>query len=85
MDYHTLLLTIGNKESLHLSSCNKMYHFRLAERLIWLVVVFGGFGTAVYLIRENFAEAKANPILTTIDTVDITNVPFPAVTVIPGK
>ena len=39
---------------------------------------------SVYMINKNFEDARANPIMTTIDTVDVTNVPFPAVTVLPG-
>ena len=35
--------------------------------------------------QYTFEDAASQPILTTIDTVDVTSIPFPAVTVIPGK
>ena len=44
-----------------------------------------GFSWAAYLINQNFEDSNANPIMTTIDTVDVTRVPFPAVTVVPGE
>ena len=59
--------------------------FRFIERLIWSVAVVTGFSWAAYLINQNFEDSNANPIMTTIDTVDVTRVPFPAVTVIPGE
>ena len=37
------------------------------------------------MINANFEDAASQPILTTIDTVDVTSIPFPAVTVIPGN
>ena len=44
-----------------------------------------GVSFAVYMINSSLEDAQANPIMTTIDTVDISNIPFPAVTVIPGE
>lgn len=49
-----------------------------------MIFLAGGFISAAYLINLNFEDAAANPIMTTIDTVDVTKVPFPAVTVLPG-
>ena len=49
-----------------------------------MVIVAFGFGTSIYFINQNIDDAHANPIMTTIDTVDVKNVPFPAVTVLPG-
>ena len=43
-----------------------------------------GIGSAVFLINQNFEDAASQPILTTIETVDVSEVPFPAVSVIPG-
>ena len=59
--------------------------FRFIERLIWTVAVVTGFSWAAYLINQNFEDTNANPMMTTIDTVDVTRVPFPAVTVVPGE
>ena len=49
-----------------------------------MVIVAFGFGTSIYFINQNIDDAHANPIMTTIDTVDVKKVPFPAVTVLPG-
>ena len=59
--------------------------YRWLERLVWLVLVSLHFGVTVYMVNLNLEDARANPVMTTIDTVDVTNVPFPAVTVLPGK
>ena len=59
--------------------------YRWLERLVWLVLVSFHFGVTVYMVNLNLEDARANPVMTTIDTVDVTNVPFPAVTVLPGK
>ena len=58
---------------------------RLIERVTWAIILCIGTSLAVYLINANFEEAASQPILTTIDNVDVTSIPFPAVTVIPGK
>ena len=58
--------------------------FRLIERVLWAIILFLGISSAVFLINANFEEAASQPILTTIDTVDVASIPFPAVTVIPG-
>ena len=52
---------------------------------MWLVLVSLHFGVTVYMVNLNLEDARANPVMTTIDTVDVTNVPFPAVTVLPGE
>ena len=59
--------------------------YRWLERLVWLVLVSLHFGVTVYMVNLNLEDARANPVMTTIDTVDVTNVPFPAVTVLPGE
>ena len=50
-----------------------------------MILVSFGFGISIYFINQNIEDAQSNPIMTTIDTVDVTNVPFPAVTVLPGR
>ena len=52
---------------------------------MWLVLVSFHFGVTVYMVNLNLEDARANPVMTTIDTVDVTKVPFPAVTVLPGE
>ena len=58
---------------------------RLIERVLWAIILCLGISSAVFLINANFEDAASQPILTTIDTVDVASIPFPAVTVIPGK
>ena len=55
------------------------------ERVVWLVFVIVAFAISVLMIHKSFEDAAMNPVLTTIDTIDVTNVPFPAVTVLPGE
>ena len=57
---------------------------RLIERLLWTIILVFGIISAVYLINAHFEDVASQPILTTIETVDVTSIPFPAVTVIPG-
>ena len=52
---------------------------------MWLVLGSLHFSVTVYMVNLNLEDARANPVMTTIDTVDVTNVPFPAVTVLPGE
>ena len=59
--------------------------FRKVERFVWLAFVTGIFSIAGYMVVDYFEDAAANPIMTTIDTIDVTQVPFPAVTVLPAK
>ena len=58
---------------------------RTLERLFWTIFITGGFSVSIYMINQKFEDDANNPIMTTIDTVDVTNVPFPAVTVLPGE
>ena len=52
-----------------------------AERICWAVVLGLSFSAAVYTISHSFDEAAKEPILTTLHTAKIENVPFPAVTI----
>ena len=54
-------------------------------RLFWFLVVVTGFSGAVYLIRESFASWSESPIKTTIETLPISEIKFPKVTVCPPK
>ena len=51
------------------------------EKMIWILVLITSFSLAAYMIRSGLRDAEENPILTTMDTTDIENVPFPAITV----
>ena len=55
------------------------------EVVLWLAVIFGGIIATAYMVAESFNEAYENPILTTIDTTSVKDVPFPAISVDAGK
>ena len=65
---------------LHYLSSTKSY-----VRLAWALVVFCGFSGAVYLIYESFDNWSQNPVTTTIETLPISDVTFPKVTVCPPR
>ena len=54
-------------------------------RLFWILTVFGGFATAGLLIYESFQSWAETPITTNIETLPITELKFPKVTVCPPK
>ena len=63
----------------HISSTRKWF------RLIWILIVIGGFSGAGYLIYESFHNWEQSPISTTIETLPISQITFPNVTVCPPK
>ena len=54
-------------------------------RLFWIFVVIGGFVGASLLIKESFDSWSESPIKTTIETLPISEITFPKVTVCPPK
>ena len=54
-------------------------------RLFWMVVVLAGFTGAAVLIYESFQSWADSPVKTTIETLPITDITFPKVTVCPPK
>ena len=65
---------------LHIST-NKKY----ATKLFWIVVVILGFTAASYMIYESFQTWADSPIKTTIETLPITKITLPKVTVCPPQ
>ena len=57
----------------------------LVSRLIWSFLLVSSLFMAVKMISNTIVDTRRNPISTTIDTVDIKKVPFPAVTLYPGN
>ena len=55
------------------------------SRYFWIFVVIGGFSGAGYLIYESFYNWHQSPISTTIETLPISKITFPNVTVCPPK
>ena len=54
-------------------------------RLFWILIVIAGFAGAVFLIHESFDSWSESPIKTTIETLPISKMKFPKVTVCPPK
>ena len=54
-------------------------------RLFWILVVITGFTGAVILIYTSFQSWADSPVKTTIETLPITEISFPKVTVCPPK
>ena len=54
-------------------------------RFIWLGVVLTGFTGASVLIQQSFSSWASSPISTTIETLPITDLEFPNVTVCPPR
>ena len=54
-------------------------------RLFWIIVVIGGFTGAGYLIQLSFLNWSQSPITTTIETLPISEITFPNVTVCPPR
>ena len=55
------------------------------SRLFWATVVITGFIGAIYLIQKSFQSWSDSPIKTTLETLPITDIRFPKVTVCPPK
>ena len=51
------------------------------EKLFWLLIICLSFGYSTYIIQSFFDENESKPILTTIETSLVQDVPFPAITI----
>ena len=58
---------------------------RRLVRLLWLSVVIRGFIGAGVLIQESFSGWSTSPVSTTIETLSISKLNFPTVTVCPAR
>ena len=63
----------------HIASDKKL------SRLFWVFIVIGGFTGASIIIFESFSNWKENPISTTVETLPISELTFPKVTLCPPK
>ena len=54
-------------------------------KIFWILVVIGGFTGAGVMIYNSFQSWNDSPIKTTIETLPITEITFPKVTVCPPK
>ena len=78
----------GLKEFIESSTIHGLAHIstnRGLVRFLWLFVVLIGFSGAGILIHQSFSSWAASPISTTIQTVPISDLDFPNVTVCPPK
>ena len=55
------------------------------SRLFWITVVFSGFSTAGVLIYQSFKSWSESPFTTTVQTLPISELTFPNVTVCPPR
>ncbi len=57
----------------------------LYQRFFWLCTITVAFGFSGYILYHSYKEANDSPIITTVDSVPIQKVPFPAVTINAGR
>ena len=72
-------------ESGSINGLNHIAVTRKWDRLFWILVVIGGFIISTYLIVEMYISWADNPIRTDVDTLPMSEVRFPKVTVCPPK
>ena len=78
----------GLKEFLECSTIHGLYYIagnRQLVRLLWICVVIAGFTGSFILIYQSFSSWSDSPISTTIETLPISELEFPNVTVCPPK
>ena len=54
-------------------------------RMFWILVVIVGFVGASLIIKESFVSWSESPVKTTIETLPISDIKFPKITVCPPK
>ena len=72
-------------ESSSIAGFNHISTSRKGWRFFWITVVTFGFCTAGFLIYESFKSWDESPIKTTLETLPISEMRFPKVTVCPPK
>ena len=71
-----------------LSTIHGLYYISTSRkwaRLFWVLVVIAGFTSAGYLIQSSFYNWQQSPISTTIETLPISKITFPNLTVCPPR
>ena len=58
---------------------------RKYARLFWILTVLAGFSTAGYLIQQSFQSWAESPVKTTVETLPISEITFPKITVCPPR
>ena len=76
------------RQFLESSTIHGLYYISTSKkwaRIFWIVVSFVGFTGALALITTSFKNWKQSPITTTIETLPISQITFPNVTVCPPR
>ena len=76
------------KQFFESSTIHGLYYISTARRwsrLFWMLIVLVGFSGAGYLIHVSFLNWVQSPITTTIETLPISQITFPNVTICPPK
>ena len=55
------------------------------SKLLWIFIVIAGFSTAGLLILQSFKSWAESPVSTTLETLPVSEVPLPRVTVCPPQ
>ena len=75
-------------EFLEASTIHGLSHIASSKSIVkpfWITIVFTGFSFAGILIHQSFQSWEESPIKTTVQTLPITELSFPKVTVCPPK
>ena len=78
----------GVRTFLESSTIHGLTYISTTRRLVkffWILIVIGGFTGAGVLIYQSFDNWTDNPVTTTIETIPISEVRFPKITVCPPK
>ena len=84
----TISMDTGIKDFLESSTIHGLSHISTTRRLLrlfWMFVVLTGFTVAGFLIQQSFSGWAVSPISTTIETLPISELEFPNVTVCPPR
>ena len=76
------------KSFLEASSIHGVLHIAQSkkyQRLFWMLIVVTGFTGAIFLIQQSFKSWDESPITTMIETLPISKLRFPKITVCPPK
>ena len=80
MDHFNTFLNSSTIHGIHFIPKTKKF-----GKLFWILVVISSFTAASLLIYESFHNWDLSPVSTTVETVAISKLPFPNVTVCPPK
>ena len=84
----TLAIMEGIKTFLESSTVHGLSYIsttRKHARLFWILTVLAGFSTAGYLIQQSFQSWAQSPVSTTVETLPISEITFPKITVCPPR